>query len=101
VPVNTYSIRFQARDDHELPADAGDRVRAALDGMPGTGSVHGAGEDRELRTVSGEFQVEVDHGIAEAAQVSSRFAKEALKAAGLGDAQLVELWVSLRTPAPG
>jgi len=99
--VNTYSIRFHARDDHELPGDAADRVRGALETMPGTGSVHGAGHDHERRIVSGEFQVEVDHGIAEAAQVSSRYAKEALKAAGLGDAQLVELVVALRDPAPG
>lgn len=97
--VNTYAIRFHGRDSDALPDDAADRIRSALLAMPGTGTVHGAGHDPELRIVSGEFQVEVDHGIAEAAQVGARYAKEALKVAGLGDAQLVELWVGLRAPA--
>lgn len=96
--MNTYQIRFHAKGESGLPDDAAERLRRALDTMPGTGRVHGATHDLEQRIVTGEFQVDVDHGIAEAAQVSSRLAKESLKAAGLGRAQLVELWVALRQP---
>lgn len=99
--VNTYHVRFHARGDTSLPEDAAERLRNALDAMPGTGRVHGATQDLEQNIVSGEFQVDVPHGIAEAARDSSRFAKEALKGAGLGRLQLVELWIALRTPLQG
>lgn len=96
--VNTYQVRFHAKSDEPLPATAADLLRRALHEMPGAGRVHGATHDEEHWIVTGEFQVDVDHGIAEAARDSSRFAKEALKAAGLGRAQLVELWIALRQP---
>lgn len=96
--VNAYQVRFHAKSDEPLPVTAADLLRRALEDLPGMGRVHGATHDEEHRIVTGEFQVEVDHGIAEAARDASRFAKEALKAAGLGRAQLVELWIALRQP---
>jgi hypothetical protein len=98
--VNTYQVRFHARGESGLPEDAAQVLRRVLDDMPGTGRVHGASHDPERRIVAGEFQVEVDHGIAEAARDASRFAKEALKGAGMGGLQLVELWIALRD-SPG
>ena len=91
-----YLIRFTALAPDVLPDDAADRLRDALEAMPGTGPVHGATHDHGARTVSGELLVAVDQGMAAAAQVGSRFAKEALWNAALGDAQLVEMWISLR-----
>jgi hypothetical protein len=99
--VNEYRIRFSAQAPGDLEDDAADRLRRALDTMPGTVAVHGATHDADSRTVTGEFRLEVEHGMAAAARDSSRFAKEALKAAGLRDAQLVELWIALRGQGPG
>ncbi len=97
--MNTYQVRFHARGETALPVDAADLLHRALDDMPGTGRVHGATHDLEQNIVTGEFQVGVEHGIAEAARVATRFAKEALKGAGLGRLQLVELWLALRSPS--
>jgi hypothetical protein len=99
-PLTAYLTRFSALAPDVLPDDAAERLRTALEAMPGMGAVHGATHDHGARTVSGEFLIEVEHGIASAARDGSRFAKEALKGAGLGDAQLVELWVALRGDLP-
>lgn len=95
-PRTEYLTRFMALAPEPLPDDAADGLREALEAMPGTGAIHGATHDHGARTVSGEFLIEVEQGIANAARDASRLAREALKNAGLGDAQLVELWVSLR-----
>jgi len=100
-PGNQYVTRFSALAADVLPDDASDRLRSALEALPGTAAVHGATHDHGARTVSGEFLIEVEQGIAAAARDGSRFAKEALKTAGMGDAQLVELWVALRVEATG
>jgi hypothetical protein len=64
--------------------------------MPGILRADGADYDHVSATVGGEFHVEVASGMAAAARVSSRLAKEALQAAGMGDARLVELFIALR-----
>lgn len=93
---STYLVRFRAREDAELGDDATERLRDALTAMPGIGHVHGTTLDAEHRIVTGEFQVDVTRGIGAASRDGARVAKEALKVAGLPDAQLVELWVGLR-----
>lgn len=95
-PLTAYLTRFSALAPEPLPDDAAARLRTALESMPGMGAIHGATHDHAARTVSAEFLIEVEQGIASAARDGSRFAREALKNAGLGDAQLVELWVGLR-----
>jgi hypothetical protein len=51
--------------------------------------------------VGATFWIDVRLGMADAARDGSRLAKEALKVAGLGEAQLVELAVTMTDrPAP-
>jgi hypothetical protein len=50
--------------------------------------------------VSATFRIEVRLGMADAARDGSRLAKEALKVAGMGDAQLTELTVALLREVP-
>lgn len=95
-PDNSYVIRFTALGAQVLPDEAADLLREALEATPGTGPVHGATHDPGARTVSGEFLLNVHLGIADAARDGSRLAREALKNAGFGDAQLVELYIALR-----
>ena len=82
-----------------LPDDAADLLRAAMETMPGPDAVHGATYDQESRIVSGEFRLEVRHGMAEAARDGSRLAKQALRNSGLPDAKLVELLIAFRPSA--
>lgn len=96
-PEHTYLVRFRAR---ETPGpEAADALRDALSTMPGIGVVHGTTLDPDLGVVAGEFQLTVTRGIGAASRDGARIAKEALKSAGLPDAQLVELWVGLREDA--
>jgi hypothetical protein len=94
--MNTYEVRFRARLSDALADDAVERLHAALEGMPGISRAAAADHDRLSGTVTGEFEVEVAKGMAAAARDSSRLAKEALNAAGMGEARLVELFIALR-----
>ncbi len=94
---STYLVRFRARETDR--PEAAEELREALSTMPGIGVVHGTTFDPERGVVAGEFQVTVDRGIGDASRDGARFAKEALKSAGMPDAQLVELWVGLRDDA--
>lgn len=95
-PPTAYLARFTALAPGELAGDAADRLREAMGTLPGIGAVHGATHDHGARTVTCEFLLSVQQGIADASRDASRLAREALKAADLADAQIVELWVALR-----
>lgn len=97
--MSTYEVRFRARAPEDLAEDPAGRLRTALDAMPGITSALPAERDPSPRVVCGEFTLEVARGMAAAARDSSRFAKEALKLAGMGNARLVELRIELRQDA--
>lgn len=97
--MSDYQVRFSALASDPLPGDASDLLRAALESMPGVETVHGATVDHEAQIVTGEFRLEVDQGMAEAARDGSRLAKQALHSSGLPDAKLVEMLISMRQPA--
>jgi hypothetical protein len=94
--LSVYEVRFRALTPVELTDDPADRLREAITAMPGIAVGLGAEHDGAHRIVSGAFRLEVAKGMAAAARDSSRFAKEALKSAGMGDARLVELHIALR-----
>jgi hypothetical protein len=98
--LKDFRVTFTAESGRALEAGAGERLRTALAQMPGAGGVDDAGADRRRRRVTATFWISVRLGMADAARDGSRLAKEALTVAGMGDAQLVELSVSL-TPRPG
>jgi hypothetical protein len=99
--VNDYRVMFTADANRPLGPDAGGRLAKALAGMPGAEGVESAERDGTEGRVTATFWIKVRLGMADAARDGSRLAKEALKAAGMGDAQLIELSVSLgETPAP-
>ena len=75
--------------------DAADRLARALGMTPGLGRVDGTSQDAAERAVDGRFLIEVRGAMADAARDGSRLAKEALNGAGMPDAMLVELAVSL------
>jgi hypothetical protein len=93
--LKDFRVTFTAVSARGLGAGAGERLRAALAEMPGAGGVDEAGADARRRRVTATFWIAVRLGMADAARDGSRLAKEALTVAGLGDAQLVELSVSL------
>lgn len=93
--MSDYRVRFAAVADEPLGPGAAERLATALATMPGAGRVEGAEQDDQSRRVSAGFWIEVRLGMADAARDGSRLAKEALKGAGLGEAQLVELAVWL------
>ena len=93
--MSDYRVRFTAVAEEPLGTDAAERLAHALEHMPGAGRVEGAQQDDRARRVSAGFWIEVRLGMADAARDGSRLAKEALKGAGMGEAQLVELAVSL------
>jgi hypothetical protein len=93
--LSVYEVRFRARAPETLADDPAGRLREALVAMPGIAGALGADHDASSRIVSGAFHLEVASGMAAAARDSSRFAKEALKSAGMGDARLVELHIAL------
>ena len=94
-----YRIAFTASSGGSIPQDAAGRLRAALAAMPGAGGVAETGQDRRKRRVTATFWIEVRLGMADAARDGSRLAKEALKVAGMGEAQLSELSVRME-PRP-
>jgi hypothetical protein len=90
-----YRIEFSASAGESIPPDSAARLRAALAAMPGAVGVSDAGQDRRRRRVTATFWIQVRLGMADAARDGSRLAKEALKVAGLGEAQLTELSVRM------
>jgi hypothetical protein len=94
--MNDYRVRFTALSDGPLQPDAGSRLAGALEAMPGAERVEEAGQDGRRRRVTATFWIKVRLGMADAARDGSRLAKEALKVAGMEDAQLLELSVSWR-----
>lgn len=98
--MGDYRVSFGATTS----APAGDEVRGrladALRTMPGIARVDGDGRVAEGR-LSATFWIDVRLGMADAARDGSRLAKEALKVAGMGDAQLVELSVVMEEGPPG
>lgn len=97
--LKDFRITFTAVSARSLGMGAGERLRTALAEMPGAGGVDDAGSDGRRRRVTATFWISVRLGMADAARDGSRLAKEALTVAGLGDAQLVELSVSLTARA--
>lgn len=94
--MHDYRISFTATSSAPPAPDAADRLSAALAAMPGAGGVEDTSQDRRRRRVTAVFWIEVRLGMADAARDGSRLAKEALKVAGMPDAQLVELAVSMQ-----
>ena len=93
--MTDYRISFTATSSRPLDPGAADLLSAALGGMPGANGVEESTQDRRRRRVAAVFWIQVRLGMADAARDGSRLAKEALKVAGMGDAQLVELAVSM------
>ena len=69
----------------------------SLAAMPGADGVEETTQDD--RHIAAVFWIQVRLGMADAARDGSRLAKEGLKVAGLGDAQLVKLAVTME-PRP-
>lgn len=100
--MSDYRVRFSATSSGPLAADARERLRTALVTMPGVGGVAEVEPDGAGSAVSATFHIEVRLGMADAARDGTRLAKEALKVAGMGEAQLVELAVTMSDDAaPG
>jgi hypothetical protein len=93
--MHRYRVRFRAVDSQPLADDAAERLERALLEMPGPEEVRVHGWDPKARSVTAEFVIRVRQAMADAARDGSRLAKESLKAAGLPDAQLVDLSVAL------
>ncbi len=98
--LTTYLIRFKAREEAPVDDAAAERLRAALQTLPGIGQVHGTTVDPERGVVSGEFQLDVSRGIGAASRDGARIAREALKNSEMADARLIELWAGLREERP-
>lgn len=94
--MNDYRVIFSAVSGAALDADAAERLAAALTAMPGAEGVVSGDQDGTSGRVTAIFWIQVRLGMADAARDGSRLAKEALKVAGMGEAQLTELSVSLR-----
>ena len=99
--MSDYRVRFSATSNGPLADEAGARVESALRTMPGIADVADVVADRAADQVSATFWIDVRLGMADAARDGSRLAKEALKVAGMGDAQLTELSVSMHDRPAG
>ena len=93
--LSTYEVRFRALAPNNLGENPSARLTEALKAMPGIVRLLSAESGAPERSVGGAFCLEVAGGMAAAARDSSRLAKEALKLAGMGDARLVDLQISL------
>ncbi len=94
--MNDYRVSFTATSSSPPAPDAAGRLSAALAAMPGADGVEETTQDRRRRRIAAVFWIQVRLGMADAARDGSRLAKEALKVAGMPDAQLVELAVSMQ-----
>ena len=102
--MSDYRVSFSATSGDPLGKDVEHRLQTALITMPGIEGVGEVEPNRARRRVRATFLIDVRLGMADAARDGSRLAKEALKVAGLGEAQLVELSVTMtegREPGPG
>jgi len=100
--MSDYRVSFSATSSGPLADDAGQRLQSALVTMPGIDAVGDVGSDPAGAGVSATFWIDVRLGMADAARDGSRLAKEALKVAGMGEAQLVALSVIMNDgAAPG
>ena len=100
--MSDYRVSFSATSSAPLTGDAGERLETALVTMPGIGGVGEVEPDLDGPGVRATFWIDVRLGMADAARDGSRLAKEALKVAGMGEAQLVELSVTMSDrPADG
>jgi hypothetical protein len=93
--MSDYRIMFSAVSGAPLSPDSAERLSVALATMPGADGVESSEQDRRRRRVTASFWIDVRLGMADAARDGSRLAKEALKVAGMGEAQLVELSVQM------
>ena len=93
--MSDYRIMFSAISGAPLSPDSAERLSVALATMPGAAGVDSTEQDRRRRRVTATFWIDVRLGMADAARDGSRLAKEALKVAGMGEAQLVELSVRM------
>lgn len=93
--MSDYRVRFSATSGAPLADDAGSRLADALATMPGIVGVGGIDADGPQPGLGATFWIDVRLGMADAARDGSRLAKEALKVAGMGEAQLVELAVTM------
>ena len=93
--MSDYEVRFSATSGGRLADDAGARLASALATMPGIVGVGDIDADGAEAGVGATFWIDVRLGMADAARDGSRLAKEALKVAGMGEAQLVELAVTM------
>lgn len=93
--MSDYRVRFSATSIVPLADDAASRLETALVTMPGIDEVAGVGPEPDGPGVRATFWIDVRLGMADAARDGSRLAKEALKVAGMGEAQLVELSVTM------
>ena len=90
-----YRVMFTASSSSPLAPDSAKRLSAALATMPGASGVDSTDQDRRRRRITATFWIEVRLGMADAARDGSRLAKEALKVAGMGEATLIELAVTM------
>ena len=93
--MSDYRVRFSATSSGPLADDAMTRLESALATMPGIVGVGVVEPDGSGAGVGATFWIDVRLGMADAARDGSRLAKEALKVAGMGEAQLVELAVMM------
>lgn len=93
--MSDYRVRFCATSGAPLDDEAARRLEDALRTMPGIGGVGEIALDAAASGVTATFWIDVRLGMADAARDGSRLAKEALKVAGMGEAQLVELAVAM------
>jgi hypothetical protein len=99
--VSDYRVRFSAISSTPLSDDAATRLETALVTMPGIDEVAGVTPEPGGPGVRATFWIDVRLGMADAARDGSRLAKEALKVAGMGEAQLVELSVTMMDRSDG
>lgn len=93
--MSDYRVRFSATVSGGLADDAGTRLESALATMPGIAGVGAIDAGGAGSGVGATFWIDVRLGMADAARDGSRLAKEALKVAGMGEAHLVELAVTM------
>ena len=92
---NRYLVHFTATTDTDLEPDAPARIAESIAAMPGVVLIHQPASQAPGRHVLASFEIEVAHGIGDAARDGSRLAKQALHSANLQHAHLTTLTVEL------
>ena len=99
---NRYLVHFSATTDVDLEHDASTRIGESISAMPGVVLIGQPAMQHLQQQVLASFEIEVAHGIGDAARDGSRLAKQALHSADLGHARLTTLTVELvDTPDTG